>query len=63
LLPQDACEPEGENAGRGRTGKEQVMHPDIEELIWITLKAFGAMLAIVYIMRIGRIGYHALNAL
>jgi hypothetical protein len=39
------------------------MHPDIEELIWITLKAFGAMLAVVYIMRIGRLGYEALNAL
>ncbi len=39
------------------------MHPDIEELIWITLKAFGAMLAVVYIMRIGRIGFEALNAL
>jgi hypothetical protein len=39
------------------------MHPDFEELIWITIKAFGAMLALVYIIRIGRLGFVALNAL
>ncbi len=39
------------------------MHPDFEELIWTTIKAFGAMLACVYIIRFCRLGFVALNAL
>jgi hypothetical protein len=39
------------------------MHPDIEELLWITIKAFGAMLVLVYAIRIGRLGFVALSAL
>lgn len=51
------------NHGDRALEKGAGMHPDFEELIWITIKAFGAMLALVYIIRIGRLGFVALNAL
>jgi hypothetical protein len=63
LLREDKISREAEMHREGRLRKAPAMHPDIEELLWITIKAFGAMLTLVYVIRIGRLGFMALSAL
>jgi hypothetical protein len=63
IAPHGAKRTGRETTGIGRLRKALEMHPDFEELIWTTIKAFGAMLACVYIIRFCRLGFVALNAL